>query len=78
MLKGLDAFLHVVSETGARTYHGHPANGPSGTASDFCIDYVAVDNAHAASYRVLERGTVQDRTTSDHAPIYVTVEPLRE
>ena len=78
VLKGLDAFLHVVSETRARTYHGHPANGPSGTASDFCIDYVAVDNAHAASYRVLERGTVQDRTTSDHAPIYVTVEPLRE
>ena len=78
VLKGLDGFLEVLSETRARTFHGHPANGPSGTTSDFCIDYVAVDDAHAASYRVLERGTVQDRNTSDHAPIYVTVEPLRD
>jgi len=78
VLKGLDGFLQVVSDTRARTFHGHPANGPSGTTSDFCIDYVAVDDAHAASYRVLERGTVEDRTTSDHAPIYVTVEPLNK
>ena len=61
----------VVSDTSGRTYHGGPDKGPSGTVDDFCIDYIAIDKPHADEYEVLARGIVDDRLTSDHAPIFV-------
>ena len=41
----------------------------------FCIDYIAVDAAHADAFTVVDRGVVADRTTSDHAPVFVTALP---
>ena len=73
VLAGLSRFLHVLSPTDGRTYHGRPANGPSGTTTDFCIDYIAVDSAHALHFTVVDRGVVADRVSSDHAPIFVTL-----
>ena len=65
--------MRVLSPTDGRTYHGRPANGPSGTTTDFCIDYIAVDSAHAPHFTVVDRGVVADRVSSDHAPIFVTL-----
>jgi parallel beta-helix repeat protein len=76
VLKDLGGFLKVLSRTDCRTYHGSPANGPSGTAEDFCIDYIAVDSSRAAKFKVIERSLIADRVTSDHAPIQVTVVPI--
>ena len=73
VLAGLSRFLRVLSPTDGRTYHGRPANGPSGTTTDFCIDYIAVDSVHAPHFAVVDRGVVADRVSSDHAPIFVTL-----
>ena len=71
----LSRSLRILSETGGRTFHGAPDAGPSGTTTDFCIDYIAVDAAHADAFTVVDRGVVADRTTSDHAPVFVTALP---
>ena len=39
-----------------------------------CIDYIAVDAAHAGSVKVSAARTVEDRLSSDHAPVTVTVD----
>ena len=75
VLAGLSRFLRVLSPTDGRTYHGSPTNGPSGTTTDFCIDYIAVDSANAPRFKVVDRGLVADRVSSDHAPIFVTLVP---
>ena len=75
VLAGLSRFLRVLSPTDGRTYHGRPANGPSGTTTDFCIDYIAVDSVYAPQFTVVDSGVVADRVSSDHAPIFVTLVP---
>jgi endonuclease/exonuclease/phosphatase family metal-dependent hydrolase len=75
VLADLSRFLRVLSPTDGRTYHGRPANGPSGTTTDFCIDYIAVDSVHAPQFTVVDSGVVADRVSSDHAPIFVTLVP---
>ena len=75
VLKGLSEFLRVVSRTDCRTFHGDASAGPSGTAKDFCIDYIAVDSAHVDSFKVIERDVILDRISSDHAPVKVTMTP---
>ena len=74
VLKGLGEFLTVLSETKGQTYHGSVVNGPDKRPLDmsrFCIDYIAVDSAHADDVEVAEARVVNDRNTSDHAPIVV-------
>ena len=39
-----------------------------------CIDYVMVDSAHAASFKVREARVVLDKLTSDHKPVAVSLE----
>jgi len=73
VLTEMRQYLKVLSDENARTYHGHPSNGPSGTVSDFCIDYIAVDNAHADSVQVFDRITVPDEVTSDHKAIAIKI-----
>lgn len=75
VLKALSRSLRVLSDTSVRTYHGRPANGPSGTSTDLCIDYIAVDAASASRFKTIARGVIEDRVSSDHAPIFVTVRP---
>lgn len=75
VLKELSRNLSILSDTSGRTYHGHPSKGPSGTSTDFCIDYIAVDIRNAPKFKVTGRGVIDDRVSSDHAPIFVTVRP---
>ena len=68
VLKGLRGFLSVKTPTDQNTYHGgrkqvKPAD------PDFCIDYIAVDSAHAADWQVRDARVIQDRMTSDHFPL---------
>ncbi len=65
-LRGLGEFLTLLSDTSARTYHGKGD-------SSLCIDYIAVDAAHAADVLVEEFHVVEERVASDHAPIVASV-----
>ena len=78
VLKELCGFLKVLSRTDCSTFHGDASAGPSGTAKDFCIDYIAVDSAHADLFRVADRDVIVDRISSDHAPVKVTLTPISQ
>ena len=78
VLKELCGFLKVLSRTDCSTFHGDASAGSSGTAKDFCIDYIAVDSAHADLFRVVDRDVILDRISSDHAPVKVTLTPVRQ
>ena len=69
VLKELGNFLTVLTPTDQNTYHGTAPNLLSDPKH--CIDYIAVDTAHAGRFRVLERGVVPDTVTSDHKPVFV-------
>lgn len=76
VLKGFGEFLTVVSKTDGQTFHGRRLDGPDGAPLDmskYCIDYIACDAAHAGSFGVVGAYVVEDRITSDHAPIVVTL-----
>lgn len=74
VLAALGAFLSVRSETVCQTFHGSLQNGPNGPLDmkTFCIDYIACDCAHAPAFDVRDARVVEDRITSDHAPIVAT------
>ena len=72
VLAGLRKFVTVVSDETGRTFHGRPSAGPE-AEQEYCIDYIAIDSAHAPDWKVVSRRTVKDETTSDHKPIVVTV-----
>lgn len=74
VLKRLGRFLTVLSQTDCQTYHGSLVRETDGRLKDmsrFCIDYIAIDAEHAKDWRVLDARVVEDRVTSDHAPILV-------
>lgn len=73
VLTEMRKFLTVVSDETGRTFHGRPVNGPA-AEQELCIDYIAIDGAHAPKWKVAMRKTVMDEVTSDHKPIVVTVE----
>ena len=69
VLKELGKFLAVLSPTDQNTFHGTAPKLL--TDPKICIDYIAVDKAHAESFRVLESAVVPDTVSSDHKPIFV-------
>ena len=69
VLKELGKFLAVLSPTDQNTFHGTAPKLL--TDPKICIDYIAVDKAHAESFRVLEAAVVPDTVSSDHKPIFV-------
>lgn len=76
VLKAFGTFLRVVSDQTGRTFHGRSEMGPTGELLDkspFCIDYIAVDRKHADLYTVVGTHVVEDRVTSDHAPVVATL-----
>ena len=77
VLKKLGEFLTVVSDIRGRTFHGSSGAGPKNlngkTLDSYCIDYIAVDSAHASQFKVSDVRVVEERRASDHAPIVVTV-----
>jgi endonuclease/exonuclease/phosphatase family metal-dependent hydrolase len=70
------AYSRDSGHTIAEGKRGVFARTSSGTAEDFCIDYIAVDSSRASKFKVTERSLIADRVTSDHAPIQVTVVPI--
>ena len=77
VLKELEKFLTVISDIGGRTFHGSSVAGPGELngkrPGSYCIDYIAVDSAHASEFKVCDARVVEERRASDHAPIVVTV-----
>lgn len=73
-LLGIRRFMKVLSPEDTATYHGDKPDKRRFSNPDYCIDYIAVDNAHAQNCVVREARVVEDRRTSDHAPVVVTVE----
>ena len=79
VLKSLGKFLTVVSDQTGRTFHGDSKIGPRGELMDktpLCIDYIAVDRLHAQDFTVVDTHVVEDRVTSDHAPVVATLSYL--
>ena len=72
VLTEMRKFMTVVSDETKSTFHGRPSAGPAGEQVH-CIDYIAIDSAHAPKWKVVERRTIPDETTSDHKPIVVTI-----
>ena len=71
VLAEMKTFLTLLSRTDQNTFHGAaaaPLTDPS-----ICIDYIAVDSAHADAIRVLEQVVVPDTETSDHKPVWVRI-----
>jgi endonuclease/exonuclease/phosphatase family metal-dependent hydrolase len=64
-MERFNEFLTILSPTnGVRTYHGDGS-------SRSILDYISVDTAHAGDFFVQNAYVVEDRTTSDHAPVTV-------
>ena len=70
-------FMQVVSCENTATVHGTKLSEAERVNANHCIDFIAVDAAHAARYKASDARVVEDRKTSDHAPIRVTVERIK-
>lgn len=77
LVAGISSFAKVISLTETSTFHGMNKDSGKWRASKSrgkCIDYIAVDAAHAGSVEVSAARTVEDRISSDHAPVTVIVD----
>jgi len=74
VLKGMCGFMTILSPTDRNTFHGgRPVVTPADR--DFCIDYIAVDSSTAAAWQTSDARVIEDRQTSDHFPLVLTVNP---
>ena len=71
LLAEMKKFLTILSPTDQNTFHGKKPKLNTNPAT--CIDYIAIDTAHADSIRVEEKVVVQDTDTSDHKPVWVRI-----
>ena len=67
-------FMKVLNDPKMRTYSGFRVKPKD---DEYCIDYIAVDNAHADKYIVRERRVKDWSFDSDHNPVFVTVSETR-
>ena len=67
-------FMQVVSCENTATFHGVNLKEAERVNANHCIDFIAVDAAHASKYKASDARVVEDRKTSDHAPIRVTLD----
>jgi len=70
-LKALRKFMTVVSEERCRTFHGFKKNK---SGERYCIDYIAVDSAHAQTLSVNGSRVRKNAIPSDHYPITSIIE----
>ena len=70
-LKKMREFMTILSDEKARTYTDFRVKPKD---DEYCIDYIAVDSAHAGKVSVKSRRVKQGDFTSDHNPVFVTVE----
>ena len=73
-LAAMREFMTILSKENCRTFHGFKPYKPG---SEYCIDYIAVDSAHAQKFAVRDAHIVEDTMTSDHFPVSVTIEERR-
>ncbi|MBO7721325.1 MAG: endonuclease/exonuclease/phosphatase family protein [Kiritimatiellae bacterium] len=77
VLQGMREFMSVISDEKCCTYHGGPNLSDEmrklWSTGRFCIDYIAVDRAHAAEFSASDARVIDERVASDHAPVVVTV-----
>lgn len=66
-LRSIQRDFQLLSDPALPTFHG----SDHGRTSAICIDYIAVDRAHANGLRVFSREMVPDVLTSDHKPLVV-------
>ncbi len=72
--KTLDAmreFMTILSKEDGLTFHGFKEHPPEHV---FCIDYIAVDNAHANLFAVREAHVTSHPKVSDHNPVAISLE----
>lgn len=74
-IRAIKRFMTVLSPQDKRTFTAFRRE--TGQAGDSCIDYIAVNSAHAGRWRVTYRGVVTDVKLSDHQPVVVDLEPVR-
>ena len=77
-LKQIGQFMKVISTVKTHTFHGSSKNPVEQSHQRCVIDYIAVDSAHAAKVEVIASAVTEDRHTSDHAPISVTLKMKNE
>ena len=70
-LAAMKDFMTVISKEGCRTFHGFKNHPPE---DEYCIDYIAVDSAHAGRVCAKESHVTTDIETSDHNPVFVSLE----
>ena len=72
--KTLDAmreFMTVLSKEDCLTFHGYRKQPPERV---YCIDYIAVDKAHAGCFSVTDSRATSHPEVSDHNPVSVSLE----
>ena len=67
-------FMTILNDPKERTYNGFSEKPKD---DECCIDYIAVDNAHAHLFTVAERRVKGSSFASDHNPVFVTLEMCR-
>lgn len=70
-LAEMRTFMTVLSCEDQQTFHGFKNEA---RLANYCIDYIAVDSAHAPAVRVKETYARQERVASDHNPVVAEVE----
>lgn len=68
---GAKATETVISKEDCRTFHGFKNHPPE---DEYCIDYIAIDSAHAGRVCAKESHVTTDIETSGHNPVFVTME----
>jgi len=69
-LAAMREFMTVLSTEKHRTFHGFKGGK---IAKDYCIDYIAIDNAHAEKVAVRETHVTEEPVASDHNPVVAVV-----
>ena len=70
-LAAMKDFMTVISKEDCRTFHGFKNHPPE---DEYCIDYIAIDSAHAGRVCAKESHVTTDIETSDHNPVFVSLE----
>lgn len=73
-LAKMGEFMTILNDPKERTYNGFSEKPKD---DEHCIDYIAVDNAHAHLFTVAERRVKGSSFASDHNPVFVTLEMHR-
>ena len=69
LLKAMKEFLTILSRTDRRTMHHKKG---------YCIDYIAVDTAHAKDFEVVNTDVIQETVASDHRPIFADIRMVKQ